>query len=171
MYQGKRSLLGKPCTFSSCIQLLIACSPSSSSGHCYYRNVAAIIVSLYLSSLTKAVPRAALPTAPPTCSCAHKGFSAWGSWWTALCICPWQLTDLPGNWGSHSLGCIPACTPAHSHDRACTVLGLEGVFVTAATGSGQGKFILHLWMSFAFGIKMWCYCSCCFLPCCVFMGT
>lgn len=111
MYQGKRSLLGKPCTFSSCIQLLIACSPSSSSGHCYYRNVAAIIVTLYLSSLTKAVPRAALPTAPPTCSCAHKGFSAWGSWWTALCICPWQLTDLPGNWGSHSLGCIPACTP------------------------------------------------------------
>lgn len=53
----------------------------------------------------------------------------------------------------HTLGCISACTLAHSHDRADTVLGLEGVFITAATGTGQSQSILHLWMSFACGDK------------------
>lgn len=134
--QGKRLLLGELCTFSSCIQLCIACSSpqllrrlllqSCSCHNCepssFLPNKGSPRKSQHLHSLH-------LPSAFIHTRASVPGVGG-GQPYASV---PGSLLTYQAIAGTCSLGYISACTLAHSHNRACMVaeLGLESVFMNS----------------------------------------
>lgn len=104
---------------------------ASASQETYYSHVAAIIVSLHLSSLIKAVPRAASRTTHSTfrLPLPTKGLQCLGYLVDGL----GSLLTYQAAVGSCFLGYVSACTVAHRYNTASTVaeLGLEGVLTNS----------------------------------------
>lgn len=143
-------------TFSSCIQLLIACSPLQLLRRLLLQSCSCHNCEPFSFLSNKGSPKGNQQHCPlhlPPAA-VHTRASVPGVAGGQPCASvPGSSLTYQDLAGTHSLGYISACTLAHSQDRACTVLGLGAVFITAATGTGQSQSILLLWMSFACGDK------------------
>lgn len=129
-------MLGEPCTFSSSVQLCVSCSPTQ-----LLRRLLLQPCSCHNCEPLSFLPNKGSPRSSqqhhslhlPSAS-IHTRVSAPGVAGGQPCASvTGSLLTHQAIVGTCTLGYISTCTPAHSHNRACTVaeLGLEGVFMNS----------------------------------------